>query len=240
MKLISPDYEEEQRGEQASNVQDSPLSKLPKKTLSELSMMKSRSRENIAGVGAADNASAEVSFHMARPATVISNTSANSSPNVSNLSANEMRQSPHVSNVSIKSKVSPTVSRTPPKQETSGAGLPNPETRPGPGDMDWTSLVDTATKAIYSSSPVPAVEKPGVGEDSVGGLSGREEEVRALLERVAGLEEELAGERRDRGELEAQVDQLKEENVRLQEESQTAAQQLRRFTEWFFQTIDKS
>ena len=105
MKLISPDYEEE-RSEQASNVQDSPLSKLPKKTLSELSMMKSRSRENIAGVGAADNASAEVSFHMARPATVISNTSANSSPNVSNLSANEMRQSPHVSNVSIKSKVS--------------------------------------------------------------------------------------------------------------------------------------
>ena len=205
MKLISPDYEEE-RSEQASNVQDSPLSKLPKKTLSELSMMKSRSRENIAGVGAADNASAEVSFHMARPATVISNTSANSSPNVSNLSANEMRQSPHVSNVSIKSKVSPTVSRTPPKQETSGAGLPNPETRPGPGDMDWTSLVDTATKAIYSSSPVPAVEKSAVGEDSVGGLSNREEEVRALLERVAGLEEELAGERRDRGELEAQVD----------------------------------
>ena len=206
MKLISPDYEEE-RPEQANNVQDSPLSKLPKKTLSELSMMKSRSRENIAGMGTVpDNASAEVSFHMARPATVISNTSANSSPNVSNLSANEARQSPHVSNVSIKSKVSPTVSRTPPKQETSGAGLPNPETRPGPGDMDWTSLVDTATKAIYSSSPVPAVEKPGVGEVSVGGLSGREEEVRALLERVAGLEEELAGERRDRGELEAQVD----------------------------------
>ena len=207
MKLISPDYEEERPEQAGSNVQDSPLSKLPKKTLSELSMMKSRSRENIAGVGAADNASAEVSFHMARPATVISNASANSSPNVSNLSANEMRQSPHVSNVSIKSKVSPTVSRTPPKQETSGAGLPNPETRPGPGDMDWTSLVDTATKAIYSSSPVPAVEKTAGGEDSVGGsVSTREGEVRALLERVAGLEEELAGERRDRGELEAQVD----------------------------------
>ena len=66
--------------------------------------------------------------------------------------------------------------------------------------------MDTATKAIYSSSPVPAVEKTAVGEDSAGGLSTREEEVRALLERVAGLEEELAGERRDRGELEAQVD----------------------------------
>ena len=206
MKLISPDYEEE-RSEQSNNVQDSPLSKLPKKTLSELSMLKSRSRENIAGMGAApDNASAEVSFHMARPATVISNNSANSSPNVSNLSANEARQSPHVSNVSIKSKVSPTVSRTPPKQEAGSAGLPNPETRPGPGDMDWTSLVDTATKAIYNSSPVPAVEKAAAGEDSVAGQSTREEEVRALLERVAGLEEELAGERRDRGELEAQVD----------------------------------
>ena len=33
---------------------------------------------------------------------------------------------------------------------------------------------------------------------------------------------------------------FQEENVRLKEESQTAAQQLRRFTEWFFQTIDKS
>ena len=38
-----------------------------------------------------------------------------------------------------------------------------------------------------------------------------------------------------------QVAQLRAQyNVRLQEESQTAAQQLRRFTEWFFQTIDKS
>jgi hypothetical protein len=50
---------------------------------------------------------------------------------------------------------------------------------------------------------------------------------------VSSLEAELVGERR-------QVEQLREENIRLQEESQTAAQQLRRFTEWFFQTIDKS
>ena len=68
----------------------------------------------------------------------------------------------------------------------------------------------------------------------------RDDEVKALLERVSNLEVQLEGERKGRGELESQVDQLKEENVRLQEESQTAAQQLRRFTEWFFQTIDKS
>ena len=47
MKLISPDYDQEPTAA-PGNVHDSPLSKLPKKTLSELSLMKSRSRENIA------------------------------------------------------------------------------------------------------------------------------------------------------------------------------------------------
>lgn len=193
MKLISPDYDEERQPEQPAaggGVQDSPLSKLPKKTLSELSMMKSRSRENIAGIGT-DNVSAEVSFHMARPATVISTTSAASSPNVSNLSANDSRNSPHVSNISVKTKVSPQGSRSPVKTE-------------GPakeGDMDWTSLVDTATKAIYSGSPVQGQEQ----REEEGEGRSREEEVKSLLERVAGLEEELAGERKGRGELEQQV-----------------------------------
>ena len=36
--------------------------------------------------------------------------------------------------------------------------------------------------------------------------------------------------------LESEVVALREENQRLQEESQTAAHQLRRFTEWFFQS----
>ena len=58
MRLISPEYNQEapretkEQGTRSqgpvSSVQDSPLSKLPKKTLSELSLMKSRSRENIA------------------------------------------------------------------------------------------------------------------------------------------------------------------------------------------------
>merc|ERR1719461_2119715 len=80
MKLIGPDLEDSP----PTNVQDSPLSKLPKKTLSELSLMKSRSRENIARLE--DNVSAEVSYHMARPATVVSNNSNNS--NISNNSNN--------------------------------------------------------------------------------------------------------------------------------------------------------
>ena len=58
MRLISPEYNQEATREAkeqgarsqgpGTSVQDSPLSKLPKKTLSELSLMKSRSRENIA------------------------------------------------------------------------------------------------------------------------------------------------------------------------------------------------
>ena len=56
MRLISPEYNQEKEAKetvkgsqgQGPSVQDSPLSKLPKKTLSELSLMKSRSRENIA------------------------------------------------------------------------------------------------------------------------------------------------------------------------------------------------
>lgn len=254
MKLISPDYDDTTNKGQ-STVQDSPLSKLPKKTLSELSLMKSRSRENIARLE--DNVSAEVSFHMARPATVISNASTTSSPaadkNLSSLSttsANDSRNSPHVSSVNIKAKVSPTVSKAPVKvsgASESGASLPLSDGKGPASDMDWTSLVDTATKAIYSSpdnSPVPHENSSSSTNDthvqSVKLTGAKEEEVRALLERVASLEEELQGEKKGKVELEHQVEQLKEENVRLQEESQTAAQQLRRFTEWFFQTIDKS
>lgn len=56
---------------------------------------------------------------------------------------------------------------------------------------------------------------------------------------VATLESRVARETRRRLSLEDEVRRLRDENRRLQEESQAAAQQLRRFTEWFFQTLDK-
>ncbi len=61
-----------------------------------------------------------------------------------------------------------------------------------------------------------------------------------LLERVSHLEHRLGEEERHKSSLEEEVEALREENVRLQEESATASQQLKRFTEWFFQTIDKN
>lgn len=39
--------------------------------------------------------------------------------------------------------------------------------------------------------------------------------------------------------LQEEVQHLRQDNMRLQEESQTASAQLRKFTEWFFHSIDK-
>ena len=130
-------------------------------------------------------------------------------------------------------------------------------------NMEWTSLVDTATKAITnndeeddgpgantatavlndesnSSSHAAAASAPEQKHTRNINVNGADNETVALRDRVAALEEQLRTERQGRLELETQIEHLKEENVRLKEESQTAAQQLRRFTEWFFQTIDKS
>lgn len=46
-------------------------------------------------------------------------------------------------------------------------------------------------------------------------------------------------EKEDKAMLQEEVHHLRQDNMRLQEESQTAAAQLRKFTEWFFHTMDK-
>ncbi|MEQ2193389.1 hypothetical protein XENOCAPTIV_021362 [Xenoophorus captivus] len=46
-------------------------------------------------------------------------------------------------------------------------------------------------------------------------------------------------EKEDKAMLQEEVQHLRQDNMRLQEESQTAAAQLRKFTEWFFHAIDK-
>lgn len=60
-----------------------------------------------------------------------------------------------------------------------------------------------------------------------------------LQNQVSQLEDRISKETRRRKSLEHAVRRLSEENRRLQDESQAAVQQLRRFTEWFFQTIDR-
>lgn len=45
-------------------------------------------------------------------------------------------------------------------------------------------------------------------------------------------------EREEKARLQAQIRRLWEDNQRLQEESQTSAAKLKKFTEWVFNTID--
>lgn len=60
-----------------------------------------------------------------------------------------------------------------------------------------------------------------------------------LQNQVSQLSDRVIRETRRRRSLEVAVKRLTEENRRLQDESQQAVQQLKRFTEWFFQTIDR-
>jgi len=62
--------------------------------------------------------------------------------------------------------------------------------------------------------------------------------VNELMEKVNLLETRLTSEAREKSHLAEEVAALREENQRLQVESQTAADQLKKFTDWFFQAID--
>jgi len=46
-------------------------------------------------------------------------------------------------------------------------------------------------------------------------------------------------EKQDKAMLQEEVQHLRQDNMRLHEESLTASAQLRKFTEWFFHSIDK-
>lgn len=151
--------------------------------------------------------------------------------------------------------------------------------------LDWSSLVDVATKAIGGSpndskeritSPVnstvssassnsnlnktrseprevkveslyrqknhdrppdpPTASNPPVWRPVV---ANPQQKIHDLEVKVQQLEEELRQERQESAALDGEVQRLRTENARLQEESQNAAVQLRKFTEWFFTTIDR-
>uniref|UniRef100_A0A8D2Q866 Signal induced proliferation associated 1 like 2 n=1 Tax=Varanus komodoensis TaxID=61221 RepID=A0A8D2Q866_VARKO len=74
------------------------------------------------------------------------------------------------------------------------------------------------------------------GEDSPTTLTGKVNQLEVILRQ---LQTDLRKEKQDKAVLQAEVQHLRQDNMRLQEESQTAAAQLRKFTEWFFNTIDK-
>ncbi|KAK7086178.1 Signal-induced proliferation-associated 1-like protein 2 [Halocaridina rubra] len=212
----------------------------------------------------------EVVVLTARPATVISNSSANSSPaTISDHKIEQKMSAPSEHAVSTLSH-STNVTTVTQERDTYMNNLNPlakknslPCTKPSVDvfsneqnggldvDQEWMSLVNTATKAIQKSGDILTTQgrtAPPITQtwqlQSVNrpleDASGGDFEPSSLHDRVAQLERRLAAEQQRSEQLEDEVSQLRNENRKLQEDSRAAAQQLHQFTEWFFNTIEKS
>ncbi|XP_073729614.1 signal-induced proliferation-associated 1-like protein 2 isoform X2 [Misgurnus anguillicaudatus] len=136
--------------------------------------------------------------------------------------------------------------------------MPLPDTATG---LDWSHLVDAArafedqrvasfctmtdmqrAEALQISREltrrVAAAEGAALeaGGTSPSTLTGKVNQLEVILRQ---LQYDLKKEKEDKAILQVEVQHLRQDNMRLQEESQTAAAQLRKFTEWFFHSIDK-
>ncbi|XP_044070798.1 signal-induced proliferation-associated 1-like protein 2 isoform X3 [Siniperca chuatsi] len=135
--------------------------------------------------------------------------------------------------------------------------MPLPDTASG---LDWSHLVDAArafedqrvasfctmtdmqrAEALQISRELTrrVVEAEGAALEAGGPpstLTGKVNQLEVILRQ---LQHDLRKEKEDKAMLQEEVQHLRQDNMRLQEESQTAAAQLRKFTEWFFHTIDK-
>ncbi|XP_063699348.1 signal-induced proliferation-associated 1-like protein 1 [Culicoides brevitarsis] len=230
----------------------------------QISKNKSKSREEI-------QASEEVIFTTARPATVISTNKAPDLNKLVELAEEKLKMSPR------KSLAQSMLKNGTSTNNNEGDALKLPHL-PDINDLDWNTLVDTATRAImqqsngdhrsngtsnhqqpHSHTGTPMhhghtnghdiyeeIHRDTNTPDSTSSLgNGNEPQMVSstslpeLQTQVCHLSERVLREQRRRRSLEQAVRRLTEENRRLQDESQAAVQQLRRFTEWFFQTIDK-
>ncbi|XP_049723860.1 signal-induced proliferation-associated 1-like protein 2 isoform X1 [Elephas maximus indicus] len=138
--------------------------------------------------------------------------------------------------------------------------MPLPDTATG---LDWSHLVDAARafedqrvasfctltdmqhmQNLEGAQELPLCMDPSNGKDfldttgerSPSTLTGKVNQLELILRQ---LQTDLRKEKQDKAVLQAEVQHLRQDNMRLQEESQTATAQLRKFTEWFFSTIDK-
>ncbi|KAF2904200.1 hypothetical protein ILUMI_01976 [Ignelater luminosus] len=198
--------------------------------------IKSHSRENLNNALSVHKSQAEVILTMARPATVISNASTTSSPLPAEFKTiKEDRLSPRVINSTSKGK--PIVV--------------GPEALPLPGDMDWPSLVDTATRVMMQVAETSQSTSGGDSEKSkpwdddptvdvsINSTVSSSTSVPELQSHVSELETRVTEETRRRMSLEDEVRRLKDENRKLHDQAQAAVNQLRKFTEWFFKNVQR-
>ncbi|XP_054989872.1 signal-induced proliferation-associated 1-like protein 1 isoform X6 [Sorex araneus] len=148
-------------------------------------------------------------------------------------------------------------------QETRRVPMPDPGLMPLPDaatDLDWSNLVDAAKAyevqraSFFAASdenhrPLSAASNQledqalaqmksyGSSKDSSPTLASKVDQLEGMLKM---LREDLKKEKEDKAHLQAEVQHLREDNLRLQEESQNASDKLKKFTEWVFNTIDMS
>uniref|UniRef100_A0A8C5MF94 Signal induced proliferation associated 1 like 2 n=1 Tax=Leptobrachium leishanense TaxID=445787 RepID=A0A8C5MF94_9ANUR len=138
--------------------------------------------------------------------------------------------------------------------------IPLPDTATG---LDWSHLVNAARafedqrvgsfctlNDMQRGQEFKGSQELPVCSDSLGGkgfgdpagqntpstLTGKVNQLEVILRQ---LQTDLLKEKEDKAMLEAEVQHLRQHNIMLQEESQTASAQLRKFTEWFFNSVDK-
>ncbi|EDL02725.1 signal-induced proliferation-associated 1 like 1 [Mus musculus] len=150
-------------------------------------------------------------------------------------------------------------------QETRRQPIPDPGLMPLPdaaSDLDWSNLVDAAKAyevqraSFFAASdenhrPLSAASNSDQLEEQalvqMKSYSSSKDPSPTLASKVDQLEgmlkmlrEDLKKEKEDKAQLQAEVEHLREDNLRLQEESQNASDKLKKFTEWVFNTIDMS
>ncbi|KAL4656447.1 signal-induced proliferation-associated 1-like protein 1 isoform X2 [Arapaima gigas] len=145
--------------------------------------------------------------------------------------------------------------RRPPLQDPGLMPLPAADTDSG---LDWSRLVDAAKAfevqraSMFSAKDVnhqpegvassPQHAEPQVvlqsclsPSEAPATLAGKISQLESM---VKILQEDLKKEKEAKALLQAQIQSLREDNQRLQEESQSASAKLKKFTEWVFNTID--
>lgn len=113
------------------------------------------------------------------------------------------------------------------------------------GGIPPTSIMNTNGNGVTerqhgnNSPSYESLSSTSSTSSSSGGPNRVQSSLPDLQNQVTQLEDRITKETNRRVSLEHAVRKLTEENRRLQDESQAAVQQLRRFSEWFFQTIDR-
>ncbi|XP_020285367.1 signal-induced proliferation-associated 1-like protein 2 isoform X2 [Pseudomyrmex gracilis] len=257
MRLINPDYISDDNHIVNNNLVNSVMNPNQNSNKINNNMLeiqnRCRSRENLCGNSASTlsvlpsngqengNNGSEVILTMARPATVISNASTASSPAPSeNKLSKEERLSPRVTKP-LHSISKPHSNLTPIKDTKNHNDSivdcwknqlsdPNRSTKQHPQEWPDDRLIDGCNANANSVSDL---------QSHLSTLELRMEREKLLRLSLEDEVRRLRDENRRLQEFENLRLSLEDENRRLKDENHAAAQQLRRFTEWFQQTMDR-